>query len=118
MGAFGQPFRIGTSRPPTRAAQARLRLEDVPRPSLAQLVRRDKLDAKIRRGLGRSADGAGGSVGPEFEAFMAHGGAVLTDPFARIRFPARRRRAVLHLLPSQRMEYYAREFLLEGPSSA
>jgi hypothetical protein len=43
---------MGTSRPvPTRAEQAGLRLEDVPRPSLAQLIRRHKLDAKVRRAL-------------------------------------------------------------------
>ena len=45
---------MGTSRPvPTRAEQAGLRLEDVPRPSLGQLLRRDRLDTKIRRALGR-----------------------------------------------------------------
>ena len=38
---------------PTRAEQAGLRLEDVPRPSLGQLLRRDRLDTKIRRALGR-----------------------------------------------------------------
>jgi hypothetical protein len=37
----------------TRAQQAGLRLEDMPRPSLGQIIRRDKLDAKIRRALGR-----------------------------------------------------------------
>lgn len=43
-----------TSHPvPTRGEQAGLRLADLPRPSLAQLIRRDKLDAKIRRALGR-----------------------------------------------------------------
>jgi hypothetical protein len=38
---------------PTRAQQAGLRLEDVPRPSLARIIRRDRLDAKIRRALGQ-----------------------------------------------------------------
>jgi len=38
---------------PTRGQQAGLRLEDVPRPSLARIIRRDRLDAKIRRALGR-----------------------------------------------------------------
>jgi hypothetical protein len=33
------------------AHHAGLRLEDVPRPSLAQLIRRDKLDAKIGQAL-------------------------------------------------------------------
>jgi hypothetical protein len=37
----------------TRAERAGLRLEDVPRPSLAKLIRRHKLDAKIRRALGQ-----------------------------------------------------------------
>jgi len=35
----------------TRAQQAGLRLEDVPRPSLAKLVRHHRLDAKVRRAL-------------------------------------------------------------------
>jgi hypothetical protein len=35
----------------TRAHQAGLRLEDVPRPSLAKIIRRDKLDGKIRQAL-------------------------------------------------------------------
>jgi hypothetical protein len=36
----------------TRAQQAGLRLEDVPRPSLAKLRRRHKLDAQVRQALG------------------------------------------------------------------
>ena len=36
----------------TRAKQAGLRLEDVPRPSLAKLRRRRELDAQVRRALG------------------------------------------------------------------
>jgi hypothetical protein len=36
---------------PTRAQQAGLRLADVPRPSLGQIIRRDRLDAKIQRVL-------------------------------------------------------------------
>ncbi|HEX9546381.1 MAG TPA: hypothetical protein VF942_03540 [Acidimicrobiales bacterium] len=36
----------------TRAQQAGLRLEDVPRPSLAKLRRRHKIDAQVRRALG------------------------------------------------------------------
>src|SRR5467141_935789 len=36
----------------TRAERARLRLEDVPRPSLAKLRRRHKLDAQVRQALG------------------------------------------------------------------
>ena len=36
-----------------RPAPAGLRLEDVPRPSLGQILRRNRLDAKIRRALGR-----------------------------------------------------------------
>jgi len=44
---------------PTRVQQAGLRLEDVPRPSLGQILRRDRLDAKMRRALGRSSDSAG-----------------------------------------------------------
>jgi hypothetical protein len=39
-------------RVPTLAQQAGLRLADVPRRSLGQIVRRDRLDAKIRRALG------------------------------------------------------------------
>ena len=38
----------------TRAQQAGLRLEDVPRPSLGRILRRNRLDAKIRRALGRT----------------------------------------------------------------
>jgi len=45
---------MGTSQPvPTRAQQAGLRLEDVPRPSLGQIIHRDRFDAKIRRALGQ-----------------------------------------------------------------
>jgi hypothetical protein len=40
----------------TKAQQAGLRLEDVPRPSLAKLRRRHKPDAKVRQALGRSSD--------------------------------------------------------------
>jgi len=36
----------------TRAQQAGLRLEDVPRPSLAKRRRRHKLDAQVRQALG------------------------------------------------------------------
>ena len=36
----------------TRAQQAGLRLEDVPRPSLATRIRRYKLDARVRQALG------------------------------------------------------------------
>src|SRR6266436_8479464 len=36
----------------TRAERAGLRLEDVPRPSLAKLRRRHKLDAQVRQALG------------------------------------------------------------------
>jgi hypothetical protein len=36
----------------TRAQHAGLRLEDVPRPSLAKLRRRHKLDAQVRQALG------------------------------------------------------------------
>jgi hypothetical protein len=36
----------------TRAQQAGLRLEDVPRPSLAKSARERKLDAMVRRALG------------------------------------------------------------------
>jgi hypothetical protein len=36
----------------TRAQQAGLRVEDVPRPSLARLRRRHKLDAQVRQALG------------------------------------------------------------------
>ena len=36
----------------SRAQQAGLRLEDVPRPSLAKLRRRNKLDAQVRQALG------------------------------------------------------------------
>jgi hypothetical protein len=38
---------------PNRAEQAGLRLEDVPRHSLAKLIRRHRLDAEVRRALGR-----------------------------------------------------------------
>jgi hypothetical protein len=38
---------------PTRAQQAGLRVEDLPRPSLGQIIRRDKLDAIVRRALGQ-----------------------------------------------------------------
>ena len=41
---------------PTRAQQAGLRVEDLPRPSLGQIIRRDKLDARRGR-IG--TDGAG-----------------------------------------------------------
>ena len=42
-----------TSQPiPTRAEQAGLRLEDVPRPSLARIARQHRLDAKVRQALG------------------------------------------------------------------
>ena len=37
----------------TRAQQAGLRLADVPRPSLAKIIRQYRLDAKVRRSLGR-----------------------------------------------------------------
>ena len=42
------------SRPrvPTRAHQAGLRLEDVPRASLAKIARQRRLDAQVRRALG------------------------------------------------------------------
>ena len=36
----------------TRAQQAGLRLDDVPRPSLANRRRRHKLDAQVRQALG------------------------------------------------------------------
>ena len=36
----------------TRAQQAGLRLQDVPRPSLAKILRERKLDAKVRHALG------------------------------------------------------------------
>jgi len=36
----------------TRAQQAGLRVEDLPRPSLAKLRRRHKLDAQVRQALG------------------------------------------------------------------
>jgi hypothetical protein len=36
----------------TQAERAGLRLEDLPRPSLAKLIRRHRQDAKIRRALG------------------------------------------------------------------
>jgi hypothetical protein len=45
---------IGLPELPTRAQQAGLRLEDVPRPSLGRILRRNRLDAKIRRALGRA----------------------------------------------------------------
>ena len=52
-GRLGHLFRMETNQPvPTRGQQAGLRLEDVPRPSLAQLIRRNRLDTKIRRALG------------------------------------------------------------------
>jgi hypothetical protein len=37
---------------PTRAQEAGLRLEAVPRRSLGQLIRRHKLDAQVRQALG------------------------------------------------------------------
>jgi hypothetical protein len=37
----------------TNSAQTGLRLEDVPRPSIGQIIRRNRLDAKIRRALGQ-----------------------------------------------------------------
>ncbi len=50
----GMTRRIRPSRPrvPTRAHQTGLRLENVPRPSLAKLRRRHKLDAQDRQALG------------------------------------------------------------------
>jgi hypothetical protein len=45
---------IGLPELPTRAQQAGFRLEDVPRPSLGRILRRNRLDAKIRRALGRA----------------------------------------------------------------
>jgi len=50
----GTPSRIRPSRPrvPTRAHQAGLRLEDVPRASLAKIARQRRLDAQVRRALG------------------------------------------------------------------
>jgi len=41
---------------PTLAHQAGLRLEDVPRPSLARIARQRRLDAKVRQVLGRSSE--------------------------------------------------------------
>jgi hypothetical protein len=38
---------------PTRAQQAGLRVEDIARPALVMLIRRNRVDAKIRRALGR-----------------------------------------------------------------
>jgi hypothetical protein len=37
----------------TRAQQAGLRVEDLPRPSLARLIRQHKLDAVVRKALGQ-----------------------------------------------------------------
>ena len=42
-----------TATVPTRAQQAGLRVEDLPRPSLGQIIRRDKLDAIVRKALGQ-----------------------------------------------------------------
>jgi hypothetical protein len=61
---------------PTRDQQAGLRLEDIPHPSLGQILRRNRLDAKIRRAGGPS-DGAGRRTSRYGAVWAGAGGGVL-----------------------------------------